>query len=182
MTLGHPLELAYNWRTPALFASVGAVVCVGIVLRGSADGRWGVAAVLVLLWALCLALVWARTRVLLVVDGPRLRIRRLFTVHTVDATDLVRVRQRPGAAGPSYVLVVRDAEGGEHRVVAPVALLRGGYPALFGWILAHAPQAALDRGSRRTLDRLRQRGLLECGCGAPHRRAAGLEYDTPEVG
>ena len=158
--MAHPLELAYNWRTPALFASVGAVVCVGIVLRGSADGRWGVAAVLVVLWALCLALVWARTRVLLVVDGPRLTVRRVHTRHTVHATELVRVRQRPGAAGPSHTLVARGPDGSEHRVVAPVALLRGGYPTLFGWILTHAPQAELDRGSRRTLERLRERGLL----------------------
>jgi hypothetical protein len=158
--MAHPLELAYNWRTPALFASVGAVVCVGIVLRGSAEGRWGVAAVLMVLWALCLALVWARTRVRLIVDGPRLTVRRLRTWHTVDAPELVRVRQRPGAAGPSYLLVTRDAGGTEHRVLVPVALLRGGYPTLLGWILAHAPQAELDRGSHRTLDRLRQGGLL----------------------
>lgn len=158
--MAHPLELAYNWRTPALFASVGAVTCVGIVLRGSAPGRWGVAAVLGTLWVLCLALIWIRTRVLLIADGPRLSIRRVRTWHTVEATELVEVRQRPGAAGPSYVLVTRDAGGREHRVVAPVALLRGGYPTLFRWVLTHAPQAALDRGTRRTLSRLEQRGLL----------------------
>ena len=161
--MAHPLELAYNWRTPALFASVGAVICVGIVLRGSADGRGGVAAVLVVLWALCLTLIWARTRVLLIVDGPRLTVRRVLTRHTFDAAELVRVRQHPGAAGPSYSLVVRRTDGTEHRVVAPVALLRGGYPTLFGWIRAYAPQAELDRGSRRTLERLQQRGLLPDG-------------------
>ena len=160
MTSGRPLERTYNWRTPALFASVGAVISVGAVLRRSADGRWGVAALLVALWALCLALIWARTRVLLVVDGPRLSIRRVFTWHTVQAAELVRVQQRPGAAGPSYTLLTRNADGREQRVVAPVALLRSGYPTLFGWITAHAPQAQLDRGSRRTLDRLQQRGLL----------------------
>ena len=158
--MAHPLELAYNWRTPALFASVGAVICVGLVLRGSAEGRWAVATVLVVLWALCLALVWARTRVLLIADGPRLTIRRVLTRHTVHAAELVRVRQRPGAAGPSYTLIVHGGDGTERRVVAPVALLRRGYPTLFGWILAHAPQAELDRGSRRTLDRLRQGGVL----------------------
>ena len=26
--MAHPLELAYNWRTPSLFASVGLVVCL----------------------------------------------------------------------------------------------------------------------------------------------------------
>jgi hypothetical protein len=160
--MAHPLELAYNWRTPALFASLGAVVCLGVVLHGDAAGRGGVAVVLVLLWAGCLALVWARTRAFLMVDGPRLTVRRVRARHTVEADAVVAVRQRASASGPVFTLVCRApaAAGRTRRVVAPVALLRGGTSTLFRWILAHAPQAELDRGARRTLEQLRVKGLV----------------------
>jgi hypothetical protein len=158
--MAHPLELAYNWRTPSLFASVGAVVCLGVVLRGDGTGRAGVAIALVLLWAACVTLVWARTRAHLMVDGPRLTVRHVRTLHTVEAGAVVAVRRRVSASGPVFTLVCRDAGGTTRRVVAPVALLRGGSSTLFRWILAHAPQAELDRGSRRTLDQLQEKGLV----------------------
>lgn len=158
--MAHPLELAYNWRTPSLFASVGVVACLGVVLRGDGAGRGGVAVVLVLLWAGCLTLIWARTRALLMVDGPRLTVRRVRTPHTLEGSAVLAVRQRASASGPVFTLVHRDADGRTRRVVAPTALLRGGASTLFTWILAHAPQAELDRGSRRTLDQLRVKGLL----------------------
>jgi hypothetical protein len=158
--MAHPLELAYNWRTPALFASVGLVVCLGVVLRGDDPDRAGVAVVLVLLWAACVGVVWARTRACLVVDGPRLTVRHVRALHTVDAATLVAVRRRTSASGAVFTLLTRDADGRPRQVVAPVALLRGGTATLFGWILAHAPQAELDPGSRRTLDRLRTEGLV----------------------
>jgi hypothetical protein len=161
--MAHPLELADNWRTPTVVVTVGVVVCLGVVLRGGGTDRGGVAVVLVLLWALCLGLVWARTRAYLMVDGPRLSVRHVRAVHTVEAADLVAVRQRISASGPVYTLLCRsdgDGGAGTRRVVAPVALLRGGSSTLFGWILAHAPQAELDRGARRTLDRLRAQGLV----------------------
>ena len=56
---------------------------------------------------------------------------------------------------------VRDENGG--RLVhcgAPTALLRRGHTTLFGWILTWAPQAELDKGARRTLQTLRERGAL----------------------
>jgi hypothetical protein len=158
--MAHPLELSYSWQPPVTIASVGAVVCVGIVLRSGAPGRWAVAAVIVALWALFLAVVWLRTRALLMVDGPRLTVRRYRQVHTVEAARLVRVQQFLTAHGPCYTLTTRDADGKERRVVAPVALLRTGHSALFAWILAEAPHAELDRGSTRTLEQLRVRGLV----------------------
>ena len=156
----HPLEHADNWRTPATVTSVGAVACLGVVLRGNGAGRAGVAVVLVLLWAACLAVVWARTRAHLAVDGHRLSVRRVRAVHTVEGADVLAVRTRSSASGPFFSLVCRTPGGGTRRVVAPVALLRGGTSTLFRWILEHAPQAELDRGARRTLDQLRVRGLL----------------------
>jgi hypothetical protein len=70
------------------------------------------------------------------------------------------VQQFLTAHGPCYTLTTSDAAGKEQRVVAPVALLRTGHSTLFAWILAEAPQAELDRGSTRTLERLRIRGLV----------------------
>jgi hypothetical protein len=158
--MAHPLELSYHWRPAVTMTSVGVVVCVGIVLRSGAPGRWGVAGVLVALWALFLALVWVRTRAYLSVDGSQLTVRRFRHLQTVEGADLVRVRQFLTAHGPCYSLTTREPDGRERRVVAPVALLRSGHSTLFGWILAHAPQAELDRGATRTLEQLRIRGLL----------------------
>ena len=36
--MAHPLELSYNWRTPAVFATIGAFICLGAVLRGRVAG------------------------------------------------------------------------------------------------------------------------------------------------
>jgi hypothetical protein len=97
---------------------------------------------------------------LLMVDGPRLTVRRYRRQHTVEGGRLVRVQQFLTAHGPCYILTTRDPAGRLLRVVAPVALLRAGHSTLFAWILAEAPQAELDRGSTRTLEQLRIRGLV----------------------
>jgi hypothetical protein len=86
--MAHPLELPYNWRTPAFFASLAAAICIGVLARARATG-----------WLSAL-------------------------------------------------------------IVAPVALLRGGHSALFTWILVQAPQAQLDKRSRRTAEQLKTRGLI----------------------
>jgi hypothetical protein len=158
--MAHPLTLSYHWQPPVVLSSVGAFACVGIVLRSGAPGRGGVAVVLVVMWAFFLALVWARTRSFLMVDGPRLTVRRFRHLQTVEGDRVVGVRQVMTAHGPCYALLTREPDGRERRVVAPVALLRAGHSTLFGWILARAPQAELDRGSTRTLEQLRVRGLL----------------------
>jgi len=43
----------------------------------------------------------------------------------------------------------------------PTALLKTGHSTFFGWLLSQAPQAELDKGSRKTLEQLRIRGLLQ---------------------
>ncbi len=158
--MAHPLPLADNWRTPAVVTSVGVVVCLGVVLRGDAAGKGGVAVVLVLLWAACLVVVWARSRAYLMADGTRITLRHVRAMHTVEARDLVAVRQRMSASGPVYTLVCRREDGTTASLVAPVALLQGGPSTLFRWLLEQAPDADLDRGSRRTVDQLQARGLL----------------------
>ena len=49
--MAQPLELSYNWRAPLVFATVGLVACIGILVRGQAVGWLSAAVVLVLCWA-----------------------------------------------------------------------------------------------------------------------------------
>ena len=126
--MAHPLELSYNWRTPAVLATIGAFICLGVLARGRANGWVGASLVVLLLWAVLVGVLFLRTRAYLMVDG--------------DA------------------LTVRGEDGATRRVIAPVALLRGGHSTLFAWILAEAPHAELDNRSQRTAERLQSKGLL----------------------
>jgi hypothetical protein len=156
----HPLEQSYNWRTPALFASIAALICVGVLVRGRMDGWLPALIVVVALWALVVGVSYLRTRAFLLVDGSLLMVRRYRTLHKIQAADLVAVNEFLTPSGPCYRLTVRDADGGTTRVVAPAALLRRGHSALFTWILAWAPQATLDKSSVKTVERLKARGLI----------------------
>jgi hypothetical protein len=158
--MAHPLELSYNWRTPAFIASVAAAICVGALARSQRTG-WVSALVVVLgLWALVVGVIYLRTRAYLLIDGSRLTVRRFRRFHTIEAADLMAVAEFVTPNGPSYRLTVRAPDRETRRIVAPVALLRGGHAALFTWILAQAPQATLDNGSLKTLARLQTRGLI----------------------
>ena len=137
----HPLELSYNWRTPAFFASVAATICVGALARGQLTGWVSALVVVVALWALIVGVIYLRTRAYLLMDGSRLTVRRFRKFHTIEAADLIAVAEFVTPNGPSYRLTVRAPDGGTRRIVAPVALLRGGHSALFTWILGRAPQA-----------------------------------------
>jgi hypothetical protein len=158
--MAHPLELSYNWRTPALFASIAAVICIGALARGRATGWVSALLVVVALWALIVGLIYLRTRAYLLIDGSRLTVRRFRKFHTVEAGDLIAVAEFATPNGPSYRLTARAPDGNTTRIVAPVALLRGGHAALFTWILARAPHASLDKGSLKTLAKLKARGLI----------------------
>lgn len=158
--MAHPLELSYNWRTPAVFATIGAFICLGVLIRGRANGWLAAAAVVLLLWAALIGVLFLRTRAYLMVDADRLTVRHYSQFHTITADQLVKVTQVMTPHGPSYRLTVRQADGTTRRVTAPAALLKGGHSTLFAWILAEAPQAELDIGSRRTVERLQSKGLL----------------------
>jgi hypothetical protein len=158
--VAHPLELSYNWRTPAFFATVGAFICVGVVVRGRVEGWATAAALVVVLWALFIGVLYLRTRAYLLVDDDRLTVRRYRGFITVRGDDVLAVREYLTPNGPSYRLTVRTPEGGTRRLVAPVALLRDGRTTLFAWILAQAPNAELDASSRRTVEALQSKGQL----------------------
>ena len=158
--MAHPLELSYNWRTPAVFATIGAFICAGAVIRGRVEGWAAAAALVVLLWAAFIGVLYLRTRAYLMVDGDQLTVRRFREFTTVRGEDVVAMAEYLTPNGPAYRLTVREADGRTRRLVAPVALLRDGRATLFAWILAEAPQAELDASSRRTVEALQSKGLL----------------------
>jgi hypothetical protein len=158
--MAHPLELSYNWRTPAFIASVAAAICVSALARAQRTGWVSALVVVLALWALIVGLIYLRTRAYLLIDGSQLTVRRFRRFHTIEAADLMAVAEFVTPNGPSYRLTVRAPDGETRRIVAPVALLRGGYAALFTWIQAQAPQATLDKGSLKTLARLQTGGLI----------------------
>jgi hypothetical protein len=42
----HPLEHPYNWRTPTVFASLAALICVGVLAQSTVLGRLAVSGLL----------------------------------------------------------------------------------------------------------------------------------------
>ena len=98
--MAHPLELSYNWRTPASFASLAAAICVA---SGPRAGDWlGVALVVVVaLWALIVGVIYLRTRAYLLVDGSRLTVRRFRKFHTIEAADLLPSPSSLPRTGPA---------------------------------------------------------------------------------
>lgn len=155
--MSRPLELSYNWRAPASFATVGLIICVIVLVRSRTVGWGGAVTAVVVLWALFMATVWGRTRALIEVDGEVLRVRRYFTTHELAGPQVKTVREYLTASGPSYK--VRLAQD-DRTFYVPSALLRQGQSTFLGWLLSHCPDAELDKGSRRTIDQLRTRGLI----------------------
>jgi hypothetical protein len=143
-----------------MFTSLAAMTVVAMLIRGKVSGWLPALVVVVALWTLVVGLIYLRTRAFLMIDGSVLMVRHLRKFHTIDAADVVAVDEFLTPNGPSYKLTVRGADGQTSRVVAPVALLRGGHSALFTWILTRAPQATLDKGALKTLARLKTRGLI----------------------
>jgi hypothetical protein len=158
--MAQPLELNYNWRATLVVATVGLVACIGILVRGQAAGWLSAAVVLVLCWAAYCGVVWLRTRSYLLVEGRVLTTRRWRDFERVEAGQVRAVKELPTPAGPSYRLEV-ERDGERDRVTVPTALLLRGPSTLFAWILAQAPDATLDKRSRRTLELLQTRGLVE---------------------
>lgn len=158
--MGQPLPLSYNWRAPLVFATVGLVACLGLLARGRPVGWVSAAIVIVLCWAGYCVVVWLRVRSYLLVEGPVLTVRRWRTLERVEGHQVRAVRELMTPAGSSYRLQVERA-GGLVWVTVPTALLLRGQSTLFTWILSQAPDATLDKRSRRTLELLQIRGLVE---------------------
>ena len=154
-----PLPLSYQWRMPVVVPTVALVVWIGLLARGGLPGWRTAAAVLVGLWAGLMVVVWLRTRAYLQIDGGVLTVRRFHRRHTIRGADLLGVREFRTPSGRSHRLLVKDGPV-PRRVVVPTALFRGGHSTLFSWIRNWAPQAELDRRSRRSLESLQARGMV----------------------
>ncbi len=94
--MSHPLEQSYNWRTPATFASIAAVICVGALAHGQTNGWLPALLVVVALWALVVGIIYLRTRAYLMVDGTRLTVCQRVAIAL--AWDRL---VRPGIAHPN---------------------------------------------------------------------------------
>ncbi|MVA74567.1 hypothetical protein GC722_00735 [Auraticoccus sp. F435] len=150
------LDSSVRWQPPVVVASTAAVVMTLLLVRERAPG-WGVVVLLVLaLLAVYLLVVWLRTRARMAVSGSTLTVRRWRDVHRVEAAEVTAVRQRLTQHGPDFVL-----QAGGRRVVVPASRVRRGHSAFFDWLLAHGREPELDKGTRRTLQVVRERGLIE---------------------
>jgi hypothetical protein len=158
--MARPLEPSADWRGPVALSTAGAVVVILLLSLTRSYGWLGLTVLVALLWAGFLITVWIRTRAYLMVEGSQLTVRRFRSLHTVEGSQVQRVTEYFTRRGPCHRLIVRS-EGGTRRYTVPTALLRTGHSTLFGWLLRHAPQAELDKRSRKTLEELRIRGLVE---------------------
>lgn len=159
--MAHPLELSYNWRTPVGMATVGLIVCIGVLFNSRVNGWAAVAVVLVVMWAAFLAVVWLRTRAYMRFDGPTLRVRRFRGFAEIDGRTVSEVKEFLTPSGPSYKVTAAGTDGETRRYIVPTALLRRGHSTFFDWLQTWSPRAELDKGCRRTIDQLRTRGLIE---------------------
>ena len=158
--MAHPLEVSYNWRLPVTIASIAALGCIVVLARGHAAGWVPVAMLVVLIWVVFVLVMLRRARSYLMVDGSTLVLRPWRRYVRIEGHQLRAVRQVLTPRGPSFKLTVDGPAGRPVRYGAPTAWLAGGHSALFGWLVSCAPEAELDKGSRRTLDQLRVRGLI----------------------
>jgi hypothetical protein len=138
----------------------GALLPIALLVRTRPAGWLAVALVIGAIWVVMVGLVYLRSRAYLKVAGRQLTVRRYGRMHTINGSQVLKVSEFLTARGPCHRLTV-SLEGGTARYTVPTALLRTGHSTLFGWLRSHAPQAELDKGSHKTLEQLRIRGLLE---------------------
>lgn len=158
--MGQPLPLSYNWRVPVVVATVGLIGCLGLLARGRPVGWVAAAALVLLCWVGYCLVAWLRTRSYLRVEGSAIIVRRWRALQRIEGSQVREVRELLTPAGPSYRMRVERA-GTQTWVTVPTALLLHGQSTLFTWILRQAPDAAFDTRSRRTLELLQTRGLVE---------------------
>lgn len=150
------LDSTLRWQTGVVVASVGALVLTGVVLRERPPGWGGVVALVLGLLVVYLAVVWSRTRARVAIWGTELTVRRWREVQTVDASEVTAVRQRLTGLGPDFVV-----RAGDRRLYVAASRVRRGHSSFFEWLLASGGDPELDRGTRRTLHVVRERGLIE---------------------
>ena len=158
--MSQPLSRSYNWQLPVVLWTSGALLAIALLVATRSAGWVGVALTVAAVWAVMVGLIYLRTRAYLQVEDRQLTVRRYARMHTISGPQMLRVTEFLTPRGPCYRLKV-TIDGGTTRYTVPTALLKTGHSTLFGWLLSQAPQAELDKGSRKTLEQLRIRGLLE---------------------
>ena len=160
--MAHQLELSYNWRTPvAIVVTLAAVGCIAVLARGQVRGWITVLLLVVVHLGRCSLFVMVRrARSYLMVEDEVLVLRPWRAYVRVRGDQVRAVKQVLTARGPSYRLTVALPDGRTVRYLVPAAWLRGAHPVLFNWLLTYAPDAELDKGSRKTLELLRRRGVI----------------------
>lgn len=158
--MARPLEPSDNWRAQIATVTAGAVLVILVLGLTHSYGWAGLALVVAMLWTGFLIMVWLQAQAFLSVDGSRLTVRRYRSFHTVEGSQVQRVTEYLTRRGPCHKLIVRT-ESGTSTYAVPTAQLRTGHSTLFAWLLRYAPEAELDKGSQKTLEQLRIRGLVE---------------------
>jgi hypothetical protein len=154
------LELSYPWKVRLIAGTIAAVVCI-VLLAATGTPGWATVAIFVfVLWLMLVGGVYLRTRAHLSVDGSKLTVRHFRGLNTIEGSDVRRVTEYFTRQGPSHKITVETDEG-MRRYIVPTALFRYGHSTLFTWLMEYAPQADMDKGSAKTLEQLRTRGLVE---------------------
>lgn len=156
--MAHPLPLNYHWQPPVVVTSVGALLLSGVLIRSDTAGKWSVVTVVLLAWFAFLAVVWVRTRASMMVDGEILRVRRVRAFHDLPGKKVRRIKEVMTPQGPCYRAWI---EGHDRPYFIPTALLRGGHSTFFTWLNTWSPEVERDKGSEKTMDALRTRGLID---------------------
>lgn len=156
--MAHPLTLNYHWQPPVVITSIGAILLSGVLIRSNTAGKWSVVTVVLLAWLAFLAVVWVRTRASMMVDGEILRVRRIRAFHDLPGKQVTRIKEVMTPQGPCYKVWI---EGRQRPYFVPTALLRGGHSTFFTWLFTWAPDAPRDKGSEKTIEALRTRGLID---------------------
>jgi hypothetical protein len=154
------LELSYPWKIRLIAGTIGALACVILLAVTATPGWFTVAVFVVFLWLLLVGAVYLRSRAYLSVDGSQVTVRHFRGLHTIEGADVQRVSEYFTRQGPCHKLTV-STDDGTRRYIVPTALFRHGHSTLFTWLQQYAPLAELDKGSAKTLEQLRTRGLLE---------------------
>jgi hypothetical protein len=153
-----PQRLAntFDWPKRCIFAGLGFVVVAGILISQQTLGWLSAVLVLAVVAACYCAWSWWRGQAWAEIDGDRLTLGNGRTQTQIVASDVVAVRHIMNRQSPDFTLVTTD----NRRHTVRTSRLAKGHSSLFRWLLAHAPQATLDRGSVRTREMLENRGLL----------------------
>lgn len=148
--MNDPLPLAHNWRMRLVAVSaILLVVLVMSLMLGDKRG-WLLMMFVVTLAVFYLAGLWFTCRASLQLGDDALLTRTALRTHRVEASSIREVRDVFNGRSPDVALIL---EGGR-RVRVPASRLQGGHSELFDWLAEKAPQAELNEGAQRIVEKI----------------------------